>query len=485
MPQSILIVEDDIQARTALSSCLTDAGFAVLEASDASQALDTFTRCQPDLVLLDLGISGADGMVVLRQMKVLQANIPVIIVSGRTHISDAIDAFKAGAWDYVTKPIVSLEVFINGVRNCLAQTRLHLRVRQTQEHLYRLIQNLPVIIFILNRNFEFEFLNQTTTDILGYSPQEIQDSPKPFLKRITPEDRKKFSNAIRRSFEPGGEGFKLEFRFIHKKGFQITLLAQSIASPHINTDRPDRLEGMISDVTRNSYLDKILLQNEKLNMLRTMTEEVAHEIRTPLVSLGGFARQLRSRYPEAIETEVVMEECGRLERLVQRINAYLEPITVNLTRCDLASSLAFIVRLLSSRLERKSVSINIEAHDTLAPVHADQEFLHRIFIYLVGHSIDILEKNGQIRVSATQSENLVHVILHAEPVYVMQTVTDRLLMPFEDEDRNLATCYKLVERLGGHLNLERQDFSVWFTVSIPKYPRILMDQSVRSQTDNA
>lgn len=59
---------------------------------------------------------------VLKSMKQLRGDTPVIIVPGRTHISDAIEAFKAGAWDYVTKPIPSLAVFTNTLRNCLDQS---------------------------------------------------------------------------------------------------------------------------------------------------------------------------------------------------------------------------------------------------------------------------------------------------------------------------------------------------------------------------
>jgi hypothetical protein len=47
---------------------------------------------------------------------------------------------------------------------------------------------------------------------------------------------------------------------------------------------------------------------------------------------------------------------------------------------------------------------------------------------------------------------------------------NRLIMPFEDEERNLATCYRLVERIGGHLHMERIESDALMTVSIPKYP---------------
>jgi len=473
MPQSILIIEDDETVRSSLALALKDANFDVAEAADASQAMHQFLHRPPDLVLLDLGITGDDDMVMLRSMKKVRPGTPVIIVSGRTHITDAIEAFKAGAWDYVTKPIASMDVFINSLHNCLAQVRLQRRVQDTQEHLFRLIQNLPVIIFIINRNLEFEFLNQTTEQILGYSPQEILESPKPFLKCVVPEDRKKFLDTLKKSFEPAAGEFRLEFRFLHKKGYPVSLQAQSIIYPQEDGAASDRVEGMIMDVTRNSYLDKLLLQNEKLNMLRIITEEVAHEIRNPLVALGGFARQLRVRYPEALETKVMLEECNRLERLVQRISTYLEPMEVHLADCSLPATLAFILRLLSSRLEGKAITCAVDLDDKLDPVLADQEFLHRIFIYLIGHSADIVEQSGTIRIAASNSDSLVQVTLAADPVHIVRRAQNRRIMPFGDEDANLAICYRLVERIGGHLHMEHMDSTALFTVSIPKYPYAL------------
>jgi PAS domain S-box-containing protein len=468
MPQSILIIEDNPSFRDFLAMGLDDAGFRTLEAADAAEAMRIFLNQSPDLVLLDLGIGGENGMTMLGSMKKVRPGIPVIIVSGRTQINDAIEAFKAGAWDYVTKPIMSLEVFINGVRNCLAQTMLEQRVQNTQEHLFRLIQNLPVIIFIINRDLEFEFLNQTTEQILGYSPQEILQSPRPFLKCIHPADRKNFTDALKRGLGPDATEFRLEFRFQHKKGYQISLLAQSIGYPLAPGALPDRVEGMILDVTRTSYMDKILLQNEKLSLLRLMTEEVAHEIRNPLVSLGGFARQLRARFPEALETEVILEECGRLERLVQRIGAYLEPMHVALTSCLIPSTLAFAMRLLSSRLERKSVTCAIDMDDALPAVLADQELLHRIFIYLIAHGADIVDPAGNMRITTSQDAGLVHVHMSMEPVRPEYPAgSNRLIMPFEDEEMNLAMCFRLVERIGGHLHIERAGNAAVMTLSLP------------------
>ena len=468
MPQSILIISDDRELRTAMTENLAGAGFTVHEAEEGRQALHLVNQREPDLILLDLDIRGEAGMSLLAAMKIRLPSTPLIVVSGRTDIDGPIAAFRSGACDYVPKPTLDMNVFIGSLRDCLARAGLQRHLLGAQEHLFRLVQKLPLVIFIINRDLEFEFLNQATTEILGYPPQEILRSPKTFLRRIARADRGRFLRALKRSLHPQAMELRLEFRFLHKKGYLVSLAAQSISSPLLPGAAPDRIEGMIMDMTRSSYMDKLLLQNEKLNMLRSMTEEVAHEIRNPLVSLGGFARQLRLRHPEAVEPKIILEECGRLERLLQRITAYLEPISVSLTRCLVPPIVNFVMSLVSRRLEHKSITCDIDLNDDLAPVLADQEFLHRIFIYMIGHGAEIVEHSGFMRITGNESDGLVQICVAMEPVRG-KLGHDRLIMPFEDGEMNLAMCLRLVERIGGHLRMEQHGQKARLTVSIPRH----------------
>jgi PAS domain S-box-containing protein len=468
MPQSVLIVAFDPQLRKSLVRGLDRAGCAVHEAETASQALRLVDNLDPELVLLDVDIPGSQGMPLLRSLKARRPATPFVVVSGQTDIGCAIEAFRSGASDFVAKSSLDESTLDASLGDTLTRLGPQRPLPGAQKHLLRLIHKLPVVIFIINRNLEFEFLNQATKEILGYPPQEILRSPRAFLRRIAREDRGRFLHALKRSLRPEATELHLEFRFLHKKGYTVFLAAQSIAPPLCPGAAPDRIEGMILDMTRTSYMDKLLLQNEKLSMLRSMTEEVAHEIRNPLVSLGGFARQLRNRHPEAIETRIILEECCRLERLLQRINAYLEPISVTLTRCLVPPTVNFIMSLISRRLDHKSITCDIDLGDGLSPVLADQEFLHRIFIYLLGHGADIVERAGFIRVTGQEAGGQVQVCLAMEPVGG-KLGHDRMIMPFEDDEMNLAMCLRLVERIGGHLRMAQQGRLAQLTLSIPAY----------------
>lgn len=473
MTPSILLIEDDNTTRLSMTAWLHSAGFHVIQAADAAHGLDAFLHNTPDLVLLDLGLYGrgeGDGMDVLRRIKATRPAVPVIIVSARTHISDAIDAFKAGAWDYIVKPIVSTSVFINTLRNCLAQVQLQQRVHEIQDHLYQLIENLPVIIFIINANLEFEFLNQSTQPILGYAPQDILQSPRSFLRYIVAEDRGKFLHTLRSCFRLHSPPFCLDFRFIHKDGYQIFLQAQSITGFKDEEHFPDRLEGMITDVTRYSYLDNLLVQNEKLNLLSTMTEEVAHEIRNPLVSLGGCARKLRSVYPESTETEVILQECTRLERLVQRITAYQEPLTVTWEYCSVSAAVALALRLLSRRIGRKGLRCDVRNADLCPAVWADQELVHRIFMTLIAQAVEVACDQGRMYIEARHSHDAVYIDITIKSVCGHVPEHYAQLSPFgEKGNSSLSLCYKLLKHIHGHLHVQQNGELARMSVTLLKH----------------
>ncbi len=99
----ILVVEDDIEARSALVRELTAGGYVVVEAPDGRTALEKWALRRPDLVLLDLGLPDMDGLRVVSAIR-REAATPIVILSGRYEEREKVEALDRGADDYVTKP---------------------------------------------------------------------------------------------------------------------------------------------------------------------------------------------------------------------------------------------------------------------------------------------------------------------------------------------------------------------------------------------
>lgn len=108
----ILIVEDNEDARLALSTILKDAGYEVVEAADGSEVVDRVLKVKPDLILLDIIMPRIDGFDVLAMLKADERtrNVPVVMVTAKGRPSDLHKARTLGAIDYINKPWADGEV---------------------------------------------------------------------------------------------------------------------------------------------------------------------------------------------------------------------------------------------------------------------------------------------------------------------------------------------------------------------------------------
>src|SRR4051794_944617 len=115
---TVLVIEDDVETRSALSRELTSRGYRVVEAEDGRSGLRRWDARRPDVVLLDLGLPDMDGVAVIQRIR-HDAMTPIVILSGRYDEREKVAALERGADDYVTKPF--------GVEELNARIRVALR----------------------------------------------------------------------------------------------------------------------------------------------------------------------------------------------------------------------------------------------------------------------------------------------------------------------------------------------------------------------
>jgi len=139
---SIYIVDDEESIREGITMALEE-NYKIVSFSTAEATIDAIKANLPDLVLLDIGLPGMDGINALREIKGLYPDVLVIMITAYEDITSVISAMKLGAYDYVVKPIHmdSLEMTI---RNAFETIRLRKEVQLLQEKYLR--ENLPCFI---------------------------------------------------------------------------------------------------------------------------------------------------------------------------------------------------------------------------------------------------------------------------------------------------------------------------------------------------
>jgi DNA-binding response OmpR family regulator len=115
-----LLVDDDALMRRSLAFHLEQAGYQVHTAANAEDAISFARNSPPDLVMLDIGLPGMDGLDALREIKA-QHNLPVIFLTGRRRELDEVVGLELGADDYITKPF-DVDVVLAHIKAVLRRT---------------------------------------------------------------------------------------------------------------------------------------------------------------------------------------------------------------------------------------------------------------------------------------------------------------------------------------------------------------------------
>jgi DNA-binding response OmpR family regulator len=120
MARTILLVDDDALMRRSLAFHVEQAGYKVHTAANAEDALALVRHSPPDLVVLDIGLPGMDGLDTLRELKT-QYNLPVIFLTARRRELDEVVGLELGADDYITKPF-DVDVVLAHIKAVLRRT---------------------------------------------------------------------------------------------------------------------------------------------------------------------------------------------------------------------------------------------------------------------------------------------------------------------------------------------------------------------------
>src|SRR6202166_2281997 len=118
--RKVLIVDDEPSLLEVVDQYLREDGFEVVRAADGPNAVEAFSKHQPDIVILDLNLPGFPGTEVLRRIR-LERDVPVIMLTGRVEEIDRVVGLELGADDYVGKPFSPREV-VARVKSVLRRT---------------------------------------------------------------------------------------------------------------------------------------------------------------------------------------------------------------------------------------------------------------------------------------------------------------------------------------------------------------------------
>ena len=136
--EKILVIDDEEDIRTLLSSILESDGYDVITASNGREGLEHFQAHDPALVLTDVRMPIMDGIGVLREIKAKESEADVIILTGHSDEATAVDCLRLGAYDYFRKPLENVDVFLTAIERVIERRDLKQKNRMLLEALTKM-----------------------------------------------------------------------------------------------------------------------------------------------------------------------------------------------------------------------------------------------------------------------------------------------------------------------------------------------------------
>ncbi len=486
----IMVVDDNPISLNLLSEILGYNGYRVRPCSSGLLALKSVAERMPDMILLDVKMPDIDGYEVCRRLKSDERGrkIPVIFISGLGETTEIVEGFRVGGVDYITKPF--------GVEEVLARVRTHLSLGNMRKELeaqneqlqqevterkqaesalreseakYRvLIDNLPSIVYRGYADWSVDFMDRKVELIIGYPADEFNSRIKKWSDIMIQEDIESAGIIFKEALKTN-KSYVREYRIRNRAGEILWIQERG----RIVCDKQGKINyvsGVCFDITERKHLEKAVMQREKLNTLGAIAAEVAHEIRNPLVSLGGFARRLLKKHPDVPECKIILQECKRLEEIVSRIKNYLRPVEPHYRECLVNDIINDCVALLSPEMTQREITCRLDLDPTLPIIYADPQILAQIFINLLLNGAEAMDKGGILDIKSFGNDHDLHIEFRNPAQSSAVKNPDLLFMPFAEggESIGLPLCYRMLRNMGGLLLFTQEKDYMVFRVSLPK-----------------
>lgn len=462
----VLVADDDEDFGEFLAEALGDEGLETSVYAEAHQALAAAAARDFALAFVDVDMAGLPGPELAEKLMVVQPGIQVVLMSSRGDVGTVLKALQIGAYDFLAKPFARAELALC-LSRCAERRALRRHLELAEQRHYMLIQNIPLLIIRLSEDLSVEFVNQACRQMLGVDPAQAIREEGWLLARMHELDRPVVERVLTRAFTAGGP-LSAQCRLRHDKGYYLHGILKSMSAPPGMEDPLGRyLDCIFVDISERVYRESLMVQDEKLKTLGAITQEVAHELRNPLMSIGGFARRLSAKAPDFPETEIILRESERLERLLDRIHGYLAPVTVSSRAVELDTTLAQTLESVRAAMEEQGLRLTTALGHNLPAVDADPALLAEVFSILLQDAANALAPGGTLGVTTYQAASGVCASFRYLLAEIKGMDAERLYMPFEEGGFGLPKCYRLVQGMGGMLTLTREEDHAVFTLCLP------------------
>jgi len=308
--------------------------------------------------------------------------------------------------------------------------RLQGDIQRSKRQLQAIFDGITDGLIIVDRDFRIVAVNRAEASFLGREPQDLVGHPcyEVYCRGESPCT----ACPAHETFATGKVALvsRLEISTgYHRKGVDVYTFP--VVDEQGNTIQAIQY---IKDITERLKLQKQLREVEHLTGIGHMAASVAHEIRNPLIAVGGFARQLHEQLteddPRREYTQIILEEVTRLEQILREqltLERHLVPV---LGPLDVNQILKDVRKLLSHGILSSHIRVEGELSEGIPITMGDANQIKQAFLNLASNAIQSMPDGGTLTLSTSQRGELIVVRIADTGPGIPKEHMDKLFVPF-------------------------------------------------------
>jgi len=282
---------------------------------------------------------------------------------------------------------------------CEERQTLAAEIQQMLEFQTKLIQTSNDGIVANDRHGNVIIFNEGAERVLGYHPDEVIGKIK--VDQLYPPGMAKTVKAKIDGPEYGGPGRLIHYETVglSKTGEQIPVeLSASLIHGY---DQEVTTVGFFRDLRERYQLQEKLLQSERLAALGQMAAHISHEVKNPLVIIGGIARQVvkasKEGSPKTVEKlRIIVEEIRRLEEFLAEVGSFAKLSEPRKRLVDLNSLIREMCANLEPSLQENRIELVVNLDPDLPPVRFDPLLLRQVLLNIAKNGIEAMPAGGTL-----------------------------------------------------------------------------------------
>ena len=313
------------------------------------------------------------------------------------------------------------------------------------------VENTNEAFVTIDRNQEVLFFNKAAEKIFGYSRDEVLGRDLSVI--MSPKCSRDHHRAVARYIETGVPrriGHHTEIMAVRKSGETFP------ADISFSISRADGMlyfTAIVRDLTETKALQERINRAERLAALGQVVAEISHEIRNPLMMIGGFARQLakESRDEKNLtKLNLIVSEVQRLESLLKEMRDFYLPRPLELKDVDINALLKQVHDLIKEDCKKRSIRLEFKTDREEIFVEADRARLEQVLLNLAKNALEAMEQGGKISFASGLKQGVAEISISDEGVGIPEEEQGKVFSPFYTTKKQgtglgLSICKRIIE----------------------------------------